>query len=203
MNVRADYPVSGIEIEIENNSTGQKFTTKTNKDGKFSFSKLPTGTYSFSLVVSTKSYSVTDKRSKELNVVSPKDAASGLPTGKRQHKPMTISKELDKSSPKLAQACRNWVKDTYEKQNTSTKDYNSSRSNKTSSSAGPGDGIEDSDRGPRSSSSSAKSVEKRGRSRSSATMNDMTFAKELDKSSPKLSITTNSDRVYGHITILK
>lgn len=34
-------------------------------------------------------------------VVSPRDAASGLPTGKRQHKPITITKEVDKSSPIL------------------------------------------------------------------------------------------------------
>jgi hypothetical protein len=35
-------------------------------------------------------------------IVSPRDAASGLPTGKRQHKPFVITKELDKSSPTLA-----------------------------------------------------------------------------------------------------
>ena len=34
-------------------------------------------------------------------VLSPRDAASGLPTGKRQHKPFTITKEVDKSSPLL------------------------------------------------------------------------------------------------------
>ena len=34
-------------------------------------------------------------------VVSPRDAASGLPTGKRQHKPMVITKELDKATPLL------------------------------------------------------------------------------------------------------
>ncbi len=34
-------------------------------------------------------------------VISPRDAASGLPTGKRQHKPFTIVKELDKSTPLL------------------------------------------------------------------------------------------------------
>lgn len=34
-------------------------------------------------------------------VDSPRDAASGLPTGKRQHKPVVISKEIDKSSPLL------------------------------------------------------------------------------------------------------
>ena len=34
-------------------------------------------------------------------VVSPRDAASGLPTGKRQHKPLSVTKELDKSTPLL------------------------------------------------------------------------------------------------------
>ena len=37
-------------------------------------------------------------------IISPRDAASGLPTGKRQHKPITITKELDKSSPLLLNA---------------------------------------------------------------------------------------------------
>lgn len=34
-------------------------------------------------------------------VTSPRDAASGLPTGKRQHKPLTITKEIDQTSPLL------------------------------------------------------------------------------------------------------
>lgn len=34
-------------------------------------------------------------------VVSPRDPASGLPTGKRMHKPLVITKELDKSTPVL------------------------------------------------------------------------------------------------------
>jgi type VI secretion system secreted protein Hcp len=37
-------------------------------------------------------------------VVQPRDAASGLPTGKRQHKPITITKEVDKSSAPLYNA---------------------------------------------------------------------------------------------------
>ena len=37
-------------------------------------------------------------------VTSPRDAASGLPTGKRMHKPITITKTMDKSSPMLAKA---------------------------------------------------------------------------------------------------
>jgi type VI secretion system secreted protein Hcp len=35
------------------------------------------------------------------SIISPRDAASGLPTGKRQHKPFTIVKEIDKASPTL------------------------------------------------------------------------------------------------------
>lgn len=34
-------------------------------------------------------------------VISPRDAASGLPTGKRQHKPFVITKAIDKASPLL------------------------------------------------------------------------------------------------------
>ena len=38
----------------------------------------------------------------EQDIVSPRDAASGLPTGKRMHKPFVITKVFDKSSPVLA-----------------------------------------------------------------------------------------------------
>jgi type VI secretion system secreted protein Hcp len=37
-------------------------------------------------------------------VVIPRDAASGLPTGKRQHKPVTITKRVDIASPLLLDA---------------------------------------------------------------------------------------------------
>ncbi len=40
-------------------------------------------------------------------VLSPRDAASGLPTGKRMHRPFTITKELDKSTPLLFNALTN------------------------------------------------------------------------------------------------
>jgi len=38
---------------------------------------------------------------------SPRDAASGLPTGKRQHKPLIITKEIDRSTPLLMNALTN------------------------------------------------------------------------------------------------
>lgn len=40
-------------------------------------------------------------------IVSPRDPASGLPTGKRMHKPFVITKELDKASPLLYNALVN------------------------------------------------------------------------------------------------
>ncbi len=40
-------------------------------------------------------------------VVSPRDVASGLPTGKRQHKPLNIVKAIDKSSPLLMMVLTN------------------------------------------------------------------------------------------------
>ena len=35
------------------------------------------------------------------SIVSPRDPASGLPTGKRQHKPLVITKYIDKATPLL------------------------------------------------------------------------------------------------------
>ena len=37
-------------------------------------------------------------------VISPRDAASGLPTGKRQHKPFSITKPIDRATPLLYRA---------------------------------------------------------------------------------------------------
>jgi type VI secretion system secreted protein Hcp len=38
------------------------------------------------------------------SIVSPRDPASGLPTGKRMHKPWVFKKEIDQSSPMILQA---------------------------------------------------------------------------------------------------
>jgi type VI secretion system secreted protein Hcp len=43
----------------------------------------------------------------EHEIVSPRDAASGLPTGKRQHKPITLTIQIDKASPLLYNALVN------------------------------------------------------------------------------------------------
>lgn len=41
------------------------------------------------------------------DIISPRDAASGLATGRRMHKPFVITKELDKSTPLLHKALSN------------------------------------------------------------------------------------------------
>lgn len=50
------------------------------------------------------SFSVSAADNSVAEVKSPRDAATGQASGKRQHKPMTITKEFDKSSPKLAES---------------------------------------------------------------------------------------------------
>jgi type VI secretion system secreted protein Hcp len=37
-------------------------------------------------------------------IISPRDLASGLPTGKRQHQPILITKHIDATTPKLLEA---------------------------------------------------------------------------------------------------
>jgi type VI secretion system secreted protein Hcp len=44
-------------------------------------------------------------RSFSHSITTPRDAASGLPTGRRQHQPFVITKVFDKASPMLAKAC--------------------------------------------------------------------------------------------------
>ncbi len=41
------------------------------------------------------------------DIESPRDAASGLPTGKRQHSPLVVLKQVDKSTPLLYHALAN------------------------------------------------------------------------------------------------
>lgn len=68
--------------------------------GVCTVSGLAAGTYQVQ-VCDEKGAAVSSSVALSHSVISPRDAASGLPTGKRQHKPMTITKELDKSSPQL------------------------------------------------------------------------------------------------------
>lgn len=95
------------------------------KDGSFSCPKLPAGTYTASLewswgannsnathpgnsngagrTVSAASPENTPSVvSFEYTVKSPRDAASGQASGRRQYKPLVIRKEIDKATPQLS-----------------------------------------------------------------------------------------------------
>ena len=91
---------------------GDKVVARTTSadDGSFRFRNVPPGDYV--LVLRPTAAPQTEGRAMvaaqdtswtaPLSIVSPRDAASGLPTGKRMHKPMTIIKEWGAASPKLS-----------------------------------------------------------------------------------------------------
>lgn len=68
--------------------------------GTCALSDLAAGTYQVQ-VCDEKGAAVSSSAALSHSIKSPRDAASGLATGKRMHKPMTITKQLDKSSPQL------------------------------------------------------------------------------------------------------
>jgi hypothetical protein len=68
--------------------------------GVCTLSDVASGTYQVQ-VCDEKGGAVSSSVSLSHSVVSPRDSASGLATGKRMHKPMVITKSLDKSSPQL------------------------------------------------------------------------------------------------------
>jgi hypothetical protein len=94
------------------------------KDGKFECPKLPAGTYTAALewswgvnnggahgptpIGTGKTVSTENPENKpsvisfEYNVKAPRDVATGQASGKRQHKPILIRKEIDKATPQLS-----------------------------------------------------------------------------------------------------
>src|SRR5262249_2563968 len=43
----------------------------------------------------------------QYGISAPRDPQTGLPTGRRQHKPLTITKDFDQTSPQILQAITN------------------------------------------------------------------------------------------------
>lgn len=68
--------------------------------GTCALSDLAAGTYQVQ-VCDEKGAAVSSSTALSHSIKSPRDAASGLATGRRMHKPMTLAKQLDKSSPQL------------------------------------------------------------------------------------------------------
>jgi hypothetical protein len=76
---------------------GTKGATQTVQcpSGVCTISSLAADTYSVSMVDASGKPISLDNAKYECTVKSPRDAASGLATGKRMHKPLVITKELD------------------------------------------------------------------------------------------------------------
>ncbi len=122
----AGEPIGGVNISIEQIPGGVVSKTKTNRKGEFSFKNLPDGNYILTVSYKGKTAVIGKKGNEKLVVASSRksgavilggrEKASGMATGKRrQHKPITITKQLDKSSPKLAKALVANIKSTRSK----------------------------------------------------------------------------------------
>ena len=171
----AGDPIPGIDITLKNTETKEDLKTKTDKNGKFSIVPQTAGTYIFTLSVSGKSMSIGSKKGEEIVITGKK--------GKKK-KPVKIVKEIDKASPKLAGAIKDWVIDTYEGKDVrkkASKDYNSSRSN-TSSIAHDGDPDNDND--------SPKSITPRKRKLS---------VEQMIKASQEVTVIVKGNKVSGSV----
>lgn len=89
-----------------------------NADGSFVFQNVPAGACTVRVAPAPSSSSDAQPRAAEAApvssssrsaVVAPRDAASGLPTGKRQHKPLTYSLTLEgESSSSATRSAEEW-----------------------------------------------------------------------------------------------
>ena len=130
-NGRGEFIAKGLEegdykVTIEMNGVRCVIGDKVNEKITVPSTNSTANVKPIRLEISSRSMYIS-KKGYDYYASNTRDAASGLPTGKRQHKPVSLSKELDKSSTK-----------------SSSNDHNSSRSNKTSSAADlDSDGLDD------------------------------------------------------------
>lgn len=177
----AGDPIPGIDVTLRNTENNKTMKSKTNRSGKFSFRNLEPGTYVVELSYKGQRMFVGKDRNESL-VISPRDAASGLPTGKRQHRPLTVTKELDKASPKLAEAVCRSHNTTRSNRSSSSQDYNSSRSNNGSAGA---------------------AAQNHNSSRSNRTSAVSIRGSAGDSCSPVVEVKVTKNQIRGHVTVLK
>jgi hypothetical protein len=106
----AGYDVKkNVKARVVQTDTGCSITFEssppTSADGTTETAILTKKGYDYYQALSSFSVSASDNSVTE--VKSPRDAASGQASGKRQHQSMALSKEYDKSSPKLAKSVSN------------------------------------------------------------------------------------------------
>jgi len=94
-------------LKVKDGDTVVARTTSAD-DGSFNFQNVPPGDYVLVVLPAAGPQAKGKAKAAEQASwtaplsIAPRDAASGLPTGKRMHKPMTIVKEWGKASPKLS-----------------------------------------------------------------------------------------------------
>lgn len=106
--VSSSFAASDYLLELDGvkgEAKGKKIKLTENADGTFSATNIPGGTYKLIYAHEQPGTQVAPSQTKVIvmafeGIVSPHDDASGQATGKRQHKPLVITKEIDKMSPR-------------------------------------------------------------------------------------------------------
>jgi hypothetical protein len=104
--VKAGYNVkANVKCRVIATETGCSIVFDNDvKSPRDAASGLATGKRGYDYYKAASEFSVSAVDNSVSEVKSPRDAASGLATGRRQHQPVSITKEMDKSSPKLAES---------------------------------------------------------------------------------------------------
>jgi hypothetical protein len=93
-----------VKCRVSQTETGCTIVFESSAPSPDAASGMATTKKGYDYYQAKSSFSVSASDNSVAEVLSPRDAASGMATGKRMHKPMTITKELDKSSPMLAES---------------------------------------------------------------------------------------------------
>lgn len=116
-------PLSKATVTLQDSATGKIYTCITDANGKFECKNLPDGKYSITCKNEADMMNWSfGAAAYQFEVQAPKDRASGQASGKRMHKPLTITKEFDKSTPMLGKRAGSPP--------SSTKNQNNARSNR-------------------------------------------------------------------------
>jgi len=103
--IKPGYNVkSNVKARVVQTDNGCSIVFETSPSSPDAASGMATTKKGYDHYMAKSSFSVSASDNSVSEITSPRDPASGQATGKRMHKPMTISKEYDKSSPKLAES---------------------------------------------------------------------------------------------------
>ena len=105
--VRADdtptkEKMAPVHLLLKSDSTGRVVAkTTSNAQGEFTFTELPDGTYSISVTYQKIEFVCKSSKDQPICVTTARETGSGMATGRRQHAPVTFTKEWEASSPSM------------------------------------------------------------------------------------------------------